>query len=95
MLHPAEPSEVIPDEQLTLAVVAVTELLLPAVTVGFWVHDAAGVYVTEIAVICILPLEDPLVRPTVKVTLVPLTDMAVPDALLALLYFMVPLLDLL
>ncbi len=41
MLHPAEPSELIPDEQVTVAVVAVTELLLAAVTVGLVVQDAA------------------------------------------------------
>ena len=43
MVHPAEPSELIPDEQVTVAVVEVTELLLPAVTVGFVVQEAAAV----------------------------------------------------
>ena len=42
MEHPAEPSELIPDEQLTVAVVDVTELLLPAVTVGLVVQEAAA-----------------------------------------------------
>ena len=45
MLHPADPRLDIPLEQLTVAVVAVTELLLPAVTVGLVVQEAASVYV--------------------------------------------------
>ena len=45
MLHPADPSELIPEEQLTVAVVDVTLILLPAPTVGFVVHETAGVYV--------------------------------------------------
>ena len=40
MLHPADPRLDIPLEQLTVAVVAVTELLLPAVTVGLVVQEA-------------------------------------------------------
>ena len=66
MLHPADPRLDIPLEQLTVAVVAVTELLLPAVTVGLVVQEAAE-YVTTTCVIRIALLG------------VSVTDVALPD----------------
>ena len=65
MLHPADPRLDIPLEQLTVAVVAVTELLPAAVTVGFVEQDAAASviatltmeneFVVHVPVILILP----------------------------------------